>query len=81
MCKLATQTNKLLMVSEYEVSNPNWSTTLKVIRHLKGQLQSHLKCDTVEVWLVCGADLLESFAKPGVWADEDVCEKAIHFLF
>ena len=23
--------------------------------------------------LLCGADLLESFGTPGLWADEDVC--------
>lgn len=28
--------------------------------------------DQVSVKLLCGADLLESFAKPGLWKDEDV---------
>lgn len=26
----------------------------------------------IQVKLLCGADLLESFATPGLWADEDV---------
>lgn len=26
----------------------------------------------VQIKLLCGADLLESFATPGLWADEDV---------
>ena len=29
--------------------------------------------DSVTVKLLCGADLLESFATPGLWSDEDVC--------
>ncbi|CAH2234740.1 jg20966 [Pararge aegeria aegeria] len=28
--------------------------------------------DTVTVKLLCGADLLESFATPGLWSDEDI---------
>lgn len=28
--------------------------------------------ETVQVKLLCGADLLESFAVPGLWAEEDV---------
>lgn len=28
--------------------------------------------DKVTVKLLCGADLLESFATPGLWSDEDV---------
>ncbi|XP_030371612.1 nicotinamide/nicotinic acid mononucleotide adenylyltransferase 3 isoform X2 [Scaptodrosophila lebanonensis] len=28
--------------------------------------------DPIQLRLLCGADLLESFAKPGLWADEDI---------
>lgn len=31
----------------------------------------------VVVKLLCGADLLESFGTPGLWADEDVSIKVI----
>nr|XP_023029131.1 nicotinamide/nicotinic acid mononucleotide adenylyltransferase 3 isoform X1 [Leptinotarsa decemlineata]XP_023029132.1 nicotinamide/nicotinic acid mononucleotide adenylyltransferase 3 isoform X1 [Leptinotarsa decemlineata] len=30
--------------------------------------------DPVKIKLLCGADLLESFAVPGLWADEDISE-------
>lgn len=33
------------------------------IRNMEGPIQ---------IKLLCGADLLESFATPGLWADEDV---------
>jgi hypothetical protein len=29
---------------------------------------------SVQVKLLCGADLLESFGTPGLWKDEDVSE-------
>lgn len=39
---------------------PSWLT------HLSGST------DPVTVKLLCGADLLESFARPGLWKEEDV---------
>ncbi|XP_069187246.1 nicotinamide/nicotinic acid mononucleotide adenylyltransferase 1 isoform X3 [Procambarus clarkii] len=39
---------------------PSW------LAHLSGST------DPVSVKLLCGADLLESFAKPGLWKDEDI---------
>jgi hypothetical protein len=29
--------------------------------------------ENVQLKLLCGGDLLESFAVPGLWKDEDVC--------
>jgi len=38
-------------------------------------LSGHLDGDrSVQVLLLCGADLLESFAKPKLWNDDDVSE-------
>lgn len=34
--------------------------------------KSLLRNDLIKVKLLCGADLLESFAVPGLWKDEDV---------
>lgn len=41
---------------------------------LPGWLPDNLKKNTgqVQLQLLCGADLLESFATPGLWQDEDV---------
>ena len=36
------------------------------LTHLSGST------DAVTIKLLCGADLLESFARPGLWKDEDV---------
>lgn len=38
----------------------------------------------VQVKLLCGADMLESFATPGLWMDEDVssyfCSQCLYFF-
>lgn len=36
------------------------------------QLASKARCLQVRSMLVCGADVLESFIKPGVWLEEQV---------
>lgn len=41
---------------------------------------SLLKNELIKVKLLCGADLLESFAVPGLWKDEDVRVKSINKL-
>lgn len=43
-------------------------------QHIPSWLPDNIKKvkDPVQIKLLCGADLLESFAKPGLWADEDV---------
>lgn len=33
----------------------------------------------IQLKLLCGADLLESFAIPGVWSEEDVNAAIYHF--
>lgn len=38
-------------------------------------INAALKKDSISVRLLCGADLLESFGTPGLWADKDVNNK------
>lgn len=42
--------------------------------HIPGWLPAGLRDrrDAVQLKLLCGADLLESFSVPGLWSDEDV---------
>lgn len=44
-------------------------------QHIPNWLPDNIKKEKdgpVQIKLLCGGDLLESFAKPGLWADEDV---------
>ena len=40
-----------------------------------GHINNKEECEheNVQLKLLCGGDLLESFAVPGLWKDEDVC--------
>ncbi|XP_034837161.1 nicotinamide/nicotinic acid mononucleotide adenylyltransferase 1 isoform X3 [Maniola hyperantus] len=39
---------------------------------LRQKLNGNIDDDTITIKLLCGADLLESFATPGLWSDEDI---------
>ncbi|XP_067617850.1 nicotinamide/nicotinic acid mononucleotide adenylyltransferase 1 isoform X3 [Eurosta solidaginis] len=94
MIKLALQSSDWIKASDWELQQPEWSQTLKVLQYhqnfmnnyinspleydmngtIPGWLPSGLRerQDPVQLKLLCGADLLESFAVPGLWADEDI---------
>ncbi|KAK2572265.1 Nicotinamide/nicotinic acid mononucleotide adenylyltransferase 1 [Acropora cervicornis] len=44
-----------------------WQETIKVLTHMSDKF-----VDSAHVKLLCGADLLESFAVPNLWKDEDI---------
>ncbi|KAL4231680.1 Nicotinamide/nicotinic acid mononucleotide adenylyltransferase 1 [Mactra antiquata] len=109
MVKLALKTSRWVRLDTWESEQPQWSTTVKVLRHhktiLDNQSNTTIKCtpskkrkkdmknedniekgsptisnnkdtckDNVQLKLLCGGDLLESFAVPGLWAEEDIEE-------
>ncbi|XP_034329837.2 nicotinamide/nicotinic acid mononucleotide adenylyltransferase 3 isoform X3 [Magallana gigas] len=53
-------------------SNDNDYDDMSVDDH--NAINAALKKDSVSVRLLCGADLLESFGTPGLWADKDIEE-------
>ena len=55
----------------WECQQETWTTTRQVLEHL--QEVSKETDNQAKIKLLCGADLLESFATPNLWADEDVC--------
>ena len=63
-------------VDDWEVKQSNWSETLHVLKHtekkIKEQYASSDSKDIPHVKLLCGGDLLESFAVPGLWKEEDM---------
>jgi len=76
MCQLATESNEWVMVDDWEVRQKTFQTTIVVLEHLYNSLNHDIpnKQDHIQVKLLCGADLLESFNSPGVWATEDIKE-------
>jgi nicotinamide mononucleotide adenylyltransferase len=72
MTELAVESSDWLMVDTWESLQLEYQTTIAVLDHFRHCLNKDTKEDPIEVRLVCGADLLESFNTPGVWAAEDI---------
>lgn len=60
----------------WEVEQNNWTQTLDVLKHTQEttsvKYTSSSSKNNPQVRLLCGADLLESFAVPGLWKEEHV---------
>jgi len=84
MVNLALAANDWIHLDTWECQQTTWLETAKVLAHHKQNLtnlsrkrkleESALENDSVEVKLLCGADLLESFGTPGLWKDADIEE-------
>lgn len=72
MAQLAVESSDWIMVDTWESQQPEYQTTIAVLEHFKYSVNKNNKEDPIEVRLVCGADLLDSFNTPGVWAPDDV---------
>ena len=76
MVELATQTSNWIKCSSWEVEQDEWKETLKVMDRFQSTISSgEIEFDIdkqARVKLLCGADLLESFAVPNLWADADI---------
>ena len=62
-------------VDDWEVKQSDWLQTLNVLKHIQERVKTkYTSTNNIVpcVKLLCGGDLLESFAVPGLWKDEDV---------
>lgn len=80
MCQRAVSSSSWLSVDTWEAKQTSHMRTVLLLRHLEQQVEEARKkwappsFPRVAVILACGADLLASLEKAGVWADEDVLE-------
>ena len=83
MCRLLTSTSDWLSVSTWESENPKWTPTVLSVEYhaekAKSEFDAGLRLlgwtliQNVSLTLSSvGADFLESFSVPGLWADDDV---------
>ncbi|KAE8650105.1 nicotinamide/nicotinic acid mononucleotide adenylyltransferase isoform X1 [Cucumis sativus] len=74
LCNLACQSSEYVMVDPWEASQNTYQRTLTVLSRVKTSLCDHglLPKESLKVMLVCGSDLLQSFATPGVWIRDQV---------
>nr|XP_058959310.1 nicotinamide/nicotinic acid mononucleotide adenylyltransferase 1-like [Pocillopora verrucosa] len=75
MCRLGVQTSDWISVDDWESKQAGWTQTAKVLKHFAEDVVTKFPGSSPPtVKLLCGADLLESFAVPNLWADEDIEE-------
>ncbi|GAY47714.1 hypothetical protein CUMW_106460 [Citrus unshiu] len=87
LCNLACKSSDFIMVDPWEANQSSYQRTLTVLSRVKnflieaGLISRGLKnrdntlqenLESLKVMLVCGSDLLESFAIPGFWIPEQV---------
>ncbi|KAM7250275.1 hypothetical protein ACFE04_022158 [Oxalis oulophora] len=74
MCNLACKTSEFVMVDPWEANQTSYQRTLTVLSRVKTFLNesSGIPNDSLQVMLVCGSDLLQSFAVPGFWIRDQV---------
>lgn len=77
MCKLAVDDSEWIDIDEWETSQPQYKRTLEVLNNIQLRLDRLLPGS--KVMFLAGADLIQSFATPGLWAPEDV--SIINLLF
>ncbi|XP_020901256.1 nicotinamide/nicotinic acid mononucleotide adenylyltransferase 3 isoform X2 [Exaiptasia diaphana] len=71
MCKLAIKTSDWISVNDWEVNQDGWSKTADVLDYMTDKYSKKYS-ENVKVKLLCGGDLLESFAVPDLWSDEHI---------
>jgi len=76
MIELATETSDWISVDAWESQQTTFQTTISVLDRIYYALnqdeKGNMDKDPIQVRLLCGADLLESMNKVGLWADEDI---------
>lgn len=74
MCELATEDSAWIAVDRWEASQARYSPTHEVMRHLNETLsrQAFGARDAFELFLVCGADLLQSLDDERSWPRDNV---------
>ena len=71
MCRLATQDMDWIDVDDWESQQPTWVRSLEVLQRQK-ELALQQEPPVQRVMLLCGADVITSFSKPGLWSKEHI---------
>ncbi|KAI2802746.1 Nicotinamide/nicotinic acid mononucleotide adenylyltransferase 1 [Blomia tropicalis] len=65
--------NYWVQLDDWECCQPKWSRTLEVLRYHKVRLQKKYD-EMIQLKMLCGADLFETFNVPNLWQDNDIEE-------
>jgi nicotinamide mononucleotide adenylyltransferase len=73
MIKLALKDNDWVRLCERETIQPEWTPTLESLRFHLNELKK-VYGQYVQLKLLCGADLVESFNVQGLWREDHIKE-------
>ena len=76
MCRLSVVDSDWITVDDWEIKQPKYLPTRRVLDRLQEELRRRSGCQASQrmasLILLCGADMLDSFNTPGVWDPEDM---------
>lgn len=71
MCRLAVADSDWIQVDDWEARQCEYQRTVSVLTSVQARLDRTI--EGPQVMLLAGADLINSFAVPNLWSEEDVC--------
>lgn len=73
---VSSQVDHWITVDDWEAKQSEWVPTLVSLNHQQERVDHEYKDKPTKskpvIKLLCGADLIQTFAKPGLWKDEDI---------
>lgn len=64
----------VLELSDWECAQPQWTPTVRVLRHHQQVIDANHNTTKGSIRLVCSGDLFESFGNESLWAEEELEE-------
>eukprot|EP01006_Ploeotia_vitrea_P056734 TRINITY_DN68123_c2_g8_i1.p1 TRINITY_DN68123_c2_g8~~TRINITY_DN68123_c2_g8_i1.p1 ORF type:complete len:257 (+),score=46.08 TRINITY_DN68123_c2_g8_i1:52-822(+) len=74
MTQAAVESSSWLVTDAWEGLQPEYQRTLWVLKHMRKEIDAIYGAGKCAIRLLCGADLLQSFASPGVWVPSMIQE-------
>eukprot|EP00124_Ichthyophonus_hoferi_P004053 Ihof_evm6s403 gene=Ihof_evmTU6s403 len=71
MCRIAASTSDWIVIDDWEATQKEYQRTIDVLQKVT-QDYNRGGVENIQVRLLCGADLLDSFRVPGVWRPDDM---------
>lgn len=71
MCELAIASSPWIVCDSWEAQQPSWATTAMALSSFRARLDAN-GLNNVGIKLVAGADLIQSFQVPNLWAFDDL---------
>lgn len=72
MCELATRESSLIMVDEWESEQADFVRSIRLLERYALELNKSTEADPIQIYFLCGSDLVESMFQFKSWKREHV---------